>query len=432
MANYSYVKTSSQTVENEYYIPIDESVSGIIFDIGGVLNGNAVFDNYSVAKSNFANNKVQKVKNLQEAVSLGITQNGILNGIAYYHIKEYYNYYGESKDLYIMFADVYGSSVDDSPFEEMMLQSEGNVFQVGVWTTNGVLTTDADDSLIFNNYLRNINAQLNMLNGSADQPSGYPSGLNAIVTGGLWIAEDPTQTINYKSLPDCTDIGLQRVSLLIGQDSYSSVKSLRTSTINNIGLVGIAMACLSLCYAEESIAYVGKFNLNKNDSFAGIEIPVGTDDISIDDINAIQIERLGRKGYIFPLKLEAKEGGLYFSSESTMTDDNFRSISFLRLKHKLKRVVKRTLTPQINGVAMYDKQINKLSDSTVTIFTNWIRDAIDLYMINADGQSQLSAYALNIPNEQDNLENGEMQINLSFVTLENQEVIDFVESYNVN
>lgn len=432
MANYSYVKTSSQTVENEYYIPIDESVSGIIFDIGGVLNGNAVFDNYSVAKSNFANNKVQKVKNLQEAVSLGVTQNGILNGIAYYHIKEYYNYYGESKDLYIMFADVYGSSVDDSPFEEMMLQSEGNVFQVGVWTTNGVLTNDADGSLIFNNYLRNINAQLNMLNGSADQPSGYPSGLNAIVTGGLWVAEDPTQEINYKNLPDCTDIGLQRVSLLIGQDSYSSVKSLRTSTINNIGLIGIAMACLSSCYAEESIAYVGKFNLNKNDSFAGIEIPVGTDDISIDDINTIQIERLGRKGYIFPLKLEAKEGGLYFSSESTMTDDNFRSISFLRLKHKLKRVIKRTLTPQINGVAMYDKQINKLSDSTVTIFTNWIRDAIDLYMINADGQSQLSAYALNIPNEQSNLENGEMQINLSFVTLENQEVIDFVESYNVN
>ncbi len=432
MANYSYVKTSSQTVENEYYIPIDESVSGIIFDIGGVLKGNAVFDDYSVAKSNFANNQVQKIKNLQEAISLGITQNGILNGIAYYHIKEYYDYYGGSKDLYVMFADVYSSSIDDSPFEEIMLQSEGSIFQVGVWTTNGVLTTDTDSSVIFNSYLRNINAQLNALNGSSNQPSGYPSGLNAIVTGGLWIAESPTQTINYKELPDCTSIGLERVSLLIGQDSYPKVKALRTDAINNIGLVGITMACLSLCYAEESIAYVAKFNLNKNDSFAGIEIPVGTTDISINDINPVQTEILGRKGYVFPLKIEAKEGGLYFSSESTMTDDNFRSISFLRLKHKLKRVVKRTLTPQINGVAMYDKQINKLSDSTVTILTNWIRDAIDLYLVNAAGQNQLSAYALHIPNEQDNLENGEMQINLSFVTLENQEVIDFVESYNMN
>lgn len=428
MANYSYVKTGVDAAENEYNIPIDESVSGIIFDIGGVSAKDNVLSNGTL-KHNFSSNTVQKINNLSEAVSLGITS-GVLNGVPYYHIKEFYKYYGGSKELYVMFADIYGSDVADSPFEEMMLQSEGNVFQVGVWTSNAVLTTDADGKIIFNDYLRNINAQLKMLNGTDDSPSGYPSGINAVVSGGLWIDNSPTREVDYRDLPDCTGVGAERVSLLIGEDSSSAVRNMRKGTVKNVGLTGIATACMSLCYAEESIAYVDKFNLNKSDSFAGINIVVGGEEVSIDKINEVQTTVLCQKGYVFPLKCEAREGGLYFSSESTMTDDNFRRISFLRLKHKIKRIMKRALLPQVNGPILLDKNTKKLSDSSITVLNNSLTEALDTYLVNPLSQEQVSTYRISIDNEQDELEQDILKIDISYVTLENQETIDFTESFD--
>ena len=190
------LSTGTMATIPEVQIPIDETIGGIIFDIGTRTN---VFSGYSVAKNNFEGNQVLAINNLQEAVELGITANGILSGIPYYHIQQFYDYVGYDKKLYVMFADITNSSVNDSPIETMVSGSNCEVFYIGIWTETNIFSKSVNN-IVFSNMIQNIHNQTQLIKGTSEEPTSYPSAVNVVVCGGLGAGTTNKKDINYKDI----------------------------------------------------------------------------------------------------------------------------------------------------------------------------------------------------------------------------------------
>ena len=417
--------TGTMTSKPQIQIPIDESICGFIFDIGP---RNDVFSKYPKAKDYFENGQVQCINNIKEAINLGIYEYGILSGVPYYHIKQFYDYIGHDVKLYVMFADVVNSSIDNSPFEIMLVESNCEVFQIGVWTEANIFNKSGND-IVFSDMISNIHSMSQQIKGSSETPTAYPSAVNVIVCGGLGAGNLHRGDIDYRNLPDCTEMDYELISILLGECA-KEVSVLPIANDAQVGMLGIAMACLSLCSAENSIACVKDFNLNKNDTFPNAKLGLGTDGTNIADINRIQASILALKGYIFPTTYDAKEGGMYLCSDSTMTIGNWGTISGNRIVDRLRRIVRKALLPMINGRIVFDKNMDNISQASVTEINNLIKEAIDTYMINADGQPQLSAYSVTIDTYQPNAKNDQIEIGFAFAYLESENIINFVERYN--
>lgn len=402
-------------------IPINEGVCGLLFDIKG-----RIFDGFSLASNNFGEDQIQCIHNIAEAEALGIQEYGLMNGIPYYHIKQYYDFIKKDWPLYICFTNASKDGFDI--FERMVIESDSTIFQIGVWTNaSGIISRNG--KLTVSNDFMKYQEKAMVINGTPESPSAYPSGINIIVSA-------PLRTdagVDYRNLPNLTTLGYHKLSFLIGQDN--SIETRRICTLSGgdvyIGIIGLALGCLTLAYAEENVAGVAKFNLNKDDTLTDMCIVCGEDTTPISEINRVQVARLAMKGYIFPMTYEAKSGGVYLSSDSTMSDGDYGTISTNRVIHKLRRVSKRVLTPMINGRVLFNRNIEYLSDASIAEITNNLNVAIDTYMVNEEGQEQVAGYMPVISNDQKELKNDQLVIGFKLVMLESESVIEFVEKYNI-
>lgn len=420
------INTTAYNNAADSEIPINEGICALMFEISGKYD---VFGGYSLANNNFGNEKIQCIYNVVEAEQLGIQQYGLMAGIPYYHIKQYYDYIGKDWPLYVCFAD--GLNDSSEIFERLMIESNSSIFQIGIWTdTLGINKTA--DKLTVSNIFQKYQSKAMVLNGSEETPSAYPSGVNVIVSAPM-SNPMPSSDIDYRKLPDITDLGYHKVSFLLGQDNDLETEKIY-SVIGgeiHVGMIGLTLACLTLAYAEENIACVGKFDLNKDDTLSDMCLVTGKSKVRISDMNQVQVSRLAAKGYIFPMIYEAKPGGVYLSSDSTMSDGDYNTISANRVIHKLRRVARRVLTPMINGRIMFNKDMAYLSDATITEITNNLNSAIDAYMVNPEGQEQIGGYMPVISNYQKNLKDDQLAIGFKLIMLESEEVINFVEKYNI-
>lgn len=416
--------TGTMVSKPEIRVPIDESVCGMIFDIATRDN---VFSGYSKAKGYFEDNQVQCINNIDEAINLGIAKFGVLSGVPYYHIEQFYNYVGHDAKFYIMFADITNSSIENSPLEIMLTESNCEVFQIGIWTESNIFKKQ-DDNIVFSDIISNIHAQSQQIKGTSEAPTSYPSAVNVIVCGGLGAGDLHKSDINYKNLPDCTDMNYELLSIIIGECTSTSVLPIANDA--QVGMIGLVMGCLATCGAENSIACVKDFNLNRDDTFASAKLGLGSDGTNIANINRIQASILALKGYIFPTTYDSKEGAIYLCSDSTMSMGDYGSISSNRIIDRLRRIMRRALVPMINGRIVFEKRMDTISQASITEIRNNMKDAIDTYMINTEGQSQLSAYEININSYQPKAKDDQIEIEIAFAYLESENVISFIERYN--
>lgn len=103
MAKLSYINTGvKQKPDLTFNILTDESVGALLFDTSGF---DQPFDSYPLLYHNFKNGTVQCVKSMDDAVLLGIADDGFMNGILYYHLSQFYDFVGGSQSLYIAISD---------------------------------------------------------------------------------------------------------------------------------------------------------------------------------------------------------------------------------------------------------------------------------------------------------------------------------------
>ena len=160
MAQLSYINTGvKQTPDLTFNIPTDESVGAFLFDTSGF---DKPFDGFPLLYHNFKDGQIQCVKNMDDALLLGIKNDGFLNNLLYYHLAQFFDFIGDNQTVYVAIADC---SKDWDVLQYMQQQTSGRIFHIGVWTSQPVWNKKSDGTMGFTSLITDLQAQANEING---------------------------------------------------------------------------------------------------------------------------------------------------------------------------------------------------------------------------------------------------------------------------
>lgn len=426
---------------NELNLPsamfsFDESVCGMLFDFGLYSDP---FASYSKLEDYFGNNQVQLINNLEDIVDMGL-DNRFMNGVPYYHIKKFYDYIGADAELYVMFSSCINNGNPDFEAIQVIQQaSGGKIFQLGIWTEQCIWKS-GEHNYDFTSVLGLIEAQAEILSGKVNKTGADGLPLSVILnacTAKLDDTEDE-YVIEHTKLPDASSLNFPKISVVLGQNGEEDVHTMQKANHNYtpVGFLGLAMACLYLASAETSIGHVDEFNLNKNDDLSVPEMGFGNiekDDFTdIENINIVRRNILSEKGYIIPTTYKAKEAGVYFSNDQTLSEQDFSTISLNRIAHKCRRIIRSVMLPYVNGNIELDPSTGAVSNIEQTRITNLITERLDANMVTPLGQDQLNGRYITFDSTKSILETDELDVNCYFIPVSSNVTIDVQEAYILN
>lgn len=404
----SYINTEvRQSTNQSFNIPTDESIGGILFDISCFENP---FEQYPVLYNNFKNNTVHCIHSMDEAKAIGIDDNGFLNGVLYYHLSQFYQYIGTTKELYIALADC---SEGFDVVQEMHMKTNGKMFQIGVWTARPIWKRNSDASIGFTEIITDLQRQADDICGVIGEMTYTTTPVSFVLSGNTNYIDG--EEFSYKSIPNAMILGCPKVSVLLVQNGDDTVRAIqaRNPMQATVGAIGVAMACLSICGAEESIASVKKCDLNKREGFRSPELGFSKDYTPINNINRIWKNVIASLGYIIPVSYEGIESSYFFSSDQTLSDGDYKSIANNRVMHKCRRAVCTALIPYINSHHVYDPVTKNISISSKSIIINSLVTIIDSVMHNTNGKEQINGRVVEILDDKDLLEENAISIKVS-------------------
>lgn len=424
-------------------MPFDESVGGLLFDL---TNEQDVFNSYEIIEHYFGNNQTVLIHNMEEAASFGLVDNGFLHGIPYYHISMFYKYVGKDAELYVTFSKC--SNLNDEPdfsiLQEIQMAASGKIFQLGVWTEQYLWEYDSKE-IVFSPLVGNIQAQIDKIIGGKDNPISESFPFNVLLTSctaSIKIGNDLIQNIDYTKLPYASSMECEKVSIILGQEGSDKVHEMQTSIFNctPVGMIGFAIGALCLASAELSFANVANFDLNKNDDILNPELGFGSvrsDSLDnnyskMSSIHRIKQNIISLNGYIIPIGYKPKEAGVFFSSDSTLSEGNYSSLTNNRVINKCRRVVRFILLQYLHGSLIIDPATGKLSATSVAILNSAIIQGLDNYLVNQLGKSQLASRVVDIDVDSQILDCDELKVKCTYTPMGTSDEIDFIDSYDLN
>lgn len=414
-------------------ISIDESVCGIIFDTG-LRNG--VFDSYPIISQYFSDNQVQIITDMEDAEALGITDNGFMSGVPYYHLSKFYEYIEGSATLYVMFVDCSSSF---EAIQQMQLKAKGAIYQVGIWTEQPLWYADKQGNYHFTDLLTNIKVQTDELCGMIDQPTDSSSPLSVLLCANTATLRDGRDSVvDYRKIPYALDLEMPKISVLLGQNGTEEIHQMQNNNTNYcpVGNLGVALACCYLAPAEECIGFVDNYDLNKFDNMNDPELGFGDPEIQnynpVDKISKMRANIISQKGYILPTRYRAKEACLYFSNDQTLSEKDYQTLALNRVIHKCKRVVRSVLLPFINSNALVEASTGKLAQSTISLFQNMILEALDKKLINKRGLEQINGRFVDIDSDQNIIDTDSIKIDYVVIPANTNSQIRLEELFTDN
>ncbi len=427
MAQLSYIKTGAkQNPQTQLSVPTDESIGAFLFDISGFEKP---FDSHPILHYHFGNNKIQCINNMDDALLLGIEDDDFLNGLLYYHLSQFYDFIGGNQTVYVALADC---SKDWEVIQYLQQQVSGKIFHIGVWTHQPLWRTNTDGSLGFTSLITDLQVQADEINGKIGHPTSTMVPLHIMLCGNSnYIGGD---MIRYKNLPNAFELNCPKVSVALVQNGSPEVRQMQGANplqapVTSLGLI---MACLALCGAEESIASLEKCDLNKNEGFNYPEWGVGSTGTPIDSVHQVWANIISSKGYIIPTSYEGIEASYYLSSDQTLSDGDFGTIANNRVMHKSRRAMCTALIPEIHGDHMYSPETKDLSAASKTIILNSIYTVLDSVMKNKKGFKQVGGRVVSFLKTDDDLETDSIALKLEVKPVNYSTYISEDVSHNVS
>lgn len=424
MAGLSYITTGTKvTPDLNLSVPTDESIGAMLFDISGF---DSPFSNYPLLYNKFKDNTIQCIYSMDDASLLGITNDGFLNGVLYYHVKQFYDFIGEDKTLYICIADC---SKDWDVIQYMQQQVSGKLFQIGVWTSQPIWKLNSDGSMGFTSLIPDLQSQAEEVGGKPGVRTFTTVPINIILFGNSnYIGGD---TVNYKNIPDALVLDCPKVSVALIQNGSDEAHAMQEANPNSapVGALGVFMACLAICGAEESIASLKKCDLNKDEAFNYPEWGLGNNYTPIDEVNIVRAEMAASKGYIIPMSYDGLEACYFFSGDQTLSDGDYGTIHNNRVMHKCRRAACTALLPYVNSDQIYDPSTQNISVTAISLITDSINTIIDSVMRNADGQAQIDGRTVTFLDSDDLLNSDSINIKLTITPVDsNDELSEMVSA----
>lgn len=419
-----------------------EEVTGLLFDISAQKTGFWESTPGTAASAKFKDTVVE-LNSLADAVEAGIAEYSdltadtakdyLLNGVAYYHIKHYFNRVGGTGRLFVMFADC---STNFNALIDMQKAANGMISQFGVWTEQSLWKAVAGgDEMYQNNTLKtDLNTIANTLANEYSAPCVIALCANSAKVKTSAGTQD---TVEISKIP--TVISKDRyVGVLLSQARESTVATIQQSLDSKtpVGILGCVLGALASNNVAESIGWVQ--NGNVVDYFPDIEMGFG--DVSVESselknttpyhaLTRSQLNALEDKGYIFLCKYAGLEGSVYFSGDTTCSDGDYRSFSRNRVINKSRRNVRAALLPYVNAKLKLDPSTGALSTAQITIFTNAVSDVLTA-MESAEEISGKGA--INIPANQNILQNDKLRLSYKIVPMGTSKEIIVEEGLALN
>lgn len=417
-----------------------EKVCGLIFDISGQENfwgkggGLSLVDTWK--------NKVVELNSLNDAVEAGIVpysgspeteaSDGVLFGIPYYHISQFFSMAGGSGRLFVMFADC---SSDWNAIIEMQRAASGSIFQIGVWTEQK-LWSQPDQ--MAETYTLNLVADLNRVAVElADDYFAPASILLCANTSKVVVQEKPTDKIAISKIPSCI-VDSRYVTVLLSQSMDENVRHMQASlkSTTPVGVVGLALGTLAQAGVGESIGWVRQFDLVSY--VPAIEMGFGdstlaedviTNGLSYSALSKAQLNQLEEAGYVFVRSFEGMEGHTYFANDHTCSTGDFCTIARNRAINKSRRLIRLALLPYVNSPIKVDPSNGNLSAAQVTVFENLLKDILN----EMESAEEISGTAfVTVPAEQNILVTKKLTLSYGIVPMGCAESIEVTEGLYVS
>lgn len=407
MAQLSYINTGvNQTPDLTLNIPTDESVGAFLFDTSGF---DKPFDGFPLLYHNFKDGQIQCIKNMDDALLLGIKNDGFLNNLLYYHLAQFFDFIGDNQAVYVTIADC---SKDWDVLQYMQQQTSGRIFHIGVWTSQPVWNKKSDGTMGFTSLITDLQTQANEINGRIGVSTHTMVPLHIVLCGNTnYIGGDQ---IRYKQLPNAIELNCPKVSIALVQNGSQEVHQMQSNNplqapVTSLGLI---MACLALCGAEESIASIEKCDLNKNEGFNNPEWGVGSTGTPMDSVHRVWANTISSKGYIIPIDYEGLEASYFLSSDQTLCEGDFSTIANNRIMHKCRRAMCMALIPYVNSNHIYIPGTHNISATSIAIITDSINTILDSVMRNKQGQNQINGRVVTFLENDEILENDSISMKL--------------------
>lgn len=398
---------------------IIERVSGLIFDISGQTNFWTTGSGAKIA--DVWKGKIVELNNLQEAVEAGITpytgnSDDVLAGIPHYHIRQFFDMAGSNGRLFVMFADC---SKDWNAIIEMQRAANGAIFQIGVWTEQNLWTKPDTLAATYSiNLVADINRAAVEL---ADEYMAPVSILLSANTSKVKVEETTSNAIAINQIPSCM-VDARYVTVLLSQSNEGTVRRMQGTLASTtpVGVIGVALGTLARAAVNESIGWVGGFNITN--CVPAIEMGFGdstlkdgllTNSSDYPSLTNAQLNALADAGYVFVRTFVGYEG-TRFSSDKTCSNGDFCTIARNRTINKSRRLIRMALLPYVNSPLKVDPANGNLSAAQVTVFENLVRDILN----NMASAEEISGIAfVRVPAEQNILVTKKLMLSYGLVPM---------------
>lgn len=410
-------------------VNLSEKVCGLVFDISqqeSFWESGAGMDAASSLQDT-----ILELNTLDDAVEAGIvpftsgTGSDVILGIAYYHIKHFFQVVGGTGRLFVAFADC---STNWNIILDMQKAAHGLINQFGVWTEQYLWQTADEESPYSIQIVGELQSVGENLANSYNAPASI---LLCANSAKIKTMEEDLTTVDWSKIPTCK-IDARYVSVLLGQGLEADVSKMQTAltSVTPVGTVGAALGCLSRGNVAVSIGWVNEYDMVS--CFPDIEFGFGDATLSgsvlnnsnrYDSLAPSQLDTLEELGYIFLVKYSGLEGHVYFSGDTTCSDGDYRTIARNRVINKSRRNVRTVLLPYVNSPLKVDPSTGYLSSAQSTIFNNLVTDVLQA-MQDAE---EISGFSVTIPANQNVLQNDALQIKYSLTPIGTAKSIDVTE-----
>lgn len=418
-----------------------EKVCGLLFDISAHSDFWETTPGTEVA-ARFKDTVVE-FNSLQEAVKAGIEEysdltpetakNYLLNGVAYYHIKHFFNRVGGSGRLYVMFADC---TTNFNAIIEMQRVANGTISQFGVWTEQSIWKIANVGDPTYQN--SNLKTDLNTIAATLANDYAAPCVITLCGNSAKVKTTSGTQeTVDIAKIPSViTKDRYVAVLLSQGRDSVVSAIQQSLDSKTPVGTVGCVLGSLADMNVADSIGWVQGNEVT--DYFPDIEMGFG--DVTVEggnlknttpyySLTINQLNALEEKGYVFLCKYAGFEGSVYFSGDTTCSDGDYRTLGRNRVINKSRRNVRIALLPYVNSKLKIDPSTGQLSSAQITIFTNAVTGVLDA-MESAEEISGTGT--VTVPANQNILQNDKLTLSYKIVPMGTSKEIIVEEGFALN
>lgn len=332
-------------------LPNNDHISGLLFYNDTLPSGFGASD------------RIKVIYSLEQAVDLGIAEDGANTKLEYYQIKQFFRMQPNGK-LYVGIYDVPATPASHDFAEVELIQNfaTGEIRQLGIVFDVSDLVTMGTAGLSA------LQTKITALK-TANKP------LNAI------IGFDDSGLANASAYIDVTAADCDNVSVVISQDGSNEGAALVVSEGKSVPAVGAILGAVSLAAVHENIGWVGKFNFALDKEFSEPEFTCGDKYKSI----ASSLENtLNTNGLIF-LKNHIGNSGTFanYSWTATAQTGDYSTIENNRTIDKAIRLVREFMLPNLNSPLDVNTD-GTLTETAIAILESDAKRALDQMAANGE------------------------------------------------